>query len=256
MFPLFVILLYVWKCECNPHLIKREHAYIVTVRYLDPLPSDLKHPLWFIKYPHLVVNRGEGKFPPNVNSIESLENVGREGFVYLNFLYHHYDNLPNITIFAQYDHLMGQGECPDIKSIMEGGALPKPSDGFAFVGNGCLDDRARVFLYGYEEWGESLGVVEEHFHKFLGPGFYVKNPRFVPTALFAVSRDAVRRNPKSLYLKLARLLGSTSNPYEGHFIERAWPEIFKSTCSAGELFCCRYAEPYCIKEEVLEPLSP
>lgn len=231
------------------------HAVIIGVRYKDPLPTEFKHQLWFAKYPHLIYNRGKGEFPPIFNTIDMLENCGREGYVYLYHMYHNYDNLPNITIFAQYDHLLSERECPDITSIMTGKNLADINDGFAFVGNRCLDDRVRVFLYGYERWGKTLDDVTKQMDTMLGPGHAVTNPRYIPTAFFAVTKEAIHRNSKDFYRKTAQLLGYDENPWQGHFFERAWPEVFKSKCGQHELFCCKYVEPYCAKEEEFVQLT-
>jgi hypothetical protein len=237
------------------HNMSSYHSVIVAVRYKDPLPTEFKYPLWFSKYPHIIYNRGHGEFAPIFNTIDLLENCGREGYVYLLHLYENYDNLPEITIFAQYDHLLGEKECPDVTAIMADGKMAAINDGFAFVGNRCLDDRVRVFLYGYERWGKTNEDVKNQMDTMFGPGYAVPNPRYIPTAFFAVTREAVHRNPRDFYRKLAHLLNYDENPWQGHFIERSWPEIFKSQCGQQRLFCCKFVEPYCAKEEEFVQLT-
>lgn len=130
------------------------------------------------------------------------------------------------------------GDCPVVKAIMSGHSLHHKNDGFAFVGEGCMDMTYHEFVFGYEDYGTKLEHAHEHLANVLGPKHLVKNPRFVPTGFFAVTKDAIHRNPRSFYRDLARKLGSTNNPFEGHFLERAWPEVFLSQCSATEEFTC------------------
>jgi hypothetical protein len=214
-----------------------QHASLVTVRFEDILPEKIGHPLPYLHYPHFLYNRGIDDFPPEYNVIIELSNVGREGFIYLKHIYHHYHNLSEITIFSQYDHVMNI-DCPVVKAIMSGHTLHKKNDGFAFVGEDCMDMSYRPFVEGYEDYGTKLEDALSHIEKVLGPKYLVPNPRFVPTGFFAVTKEAIHRNPRSFYRDLARKLGSYNNPFEGHFLERAWPEVFLSKCSATEEFHC------------------
>ncbi len=63
--------------------------------------------------------------------------------------------------------------------------------------------------------------------------FTVFMPRYSPTGVFVVGKEAILRNPIHYYIKLGRLLGNETSPYWGYFFEQAWPEVFHSTCSAG-----------------------
>lgn len=230
-FSFYFFLLFPYLGWCHTH------ASIVTVRFQDPLPLTIGHPLPYQKYPHYIYNRGIDDLPEEYNVITELSNVGREGFIYLKHIYLHYDNLSDITIFAQYDHVMNT-KCPVVEAIMSGRHLHGFNDGFAFVGEGCMDMTDHEFIFGYEDYGTRLEDAYEHIEKVLGPKHLVKNPRFVPTGFFAVTRECIHRNPRSFYRDLARKLGSTNNPFEGHFLERAWPEVFLSKCSATEKFTC------------------
>jgi hypothetical protein len=50
--------------------------------------------------------------------------------------------------------------------------------------------------------------------------------------------QAIQRNPKEYYMHLARTIGQEMNPVEGHFFERAWPQVFHSRCSSEKTFHC------------------
>lgn len=228
------LLIYLNSYSCN----NLQYASIVVARYKDPLPSTLGYPLNYLKYPHYIYNKGIDDFPKEYNVIIELSNVGREGFIYLKHIYNNYYNLTNVTIFAQYDHLMGKTICPVVEAIMNGYKLTFENDGFAFVGEGCMDMTYHEFIFGYEDYGTEIQTVYEHIHSILGEKHLVKDPRFVPTGLFAVTREAIHRNPRNFYRILAQKLGADNNPFEGHFLERAWPEVFLSTCSKEKKFHC------------------
>ena len=230
---LIVFLFFLLQFDCHQH----QHASIVVVRFNDPLPSQLKHSLSYIKYPHYIYNRGIDDFPSEYNVIIELSNVGREGFIYLKHIYNHYYNLSDITIFGQYDHMMNY-ECPVVKEIMNGLHLTLENDGFAFVGEGCMDMTYHEFVFGYEDYGTEIQIAYDHIQQILGSKHLVKDPRFVPTGFFAVTKEGIHRNSRNFYRDLARKLGANNNPFEGHFLERAWPEVFLSSCSKGAEFKC------------------
>jgi len=66
----------------------------------------------------------------------------------------------------------------------------------------------------------------------------VSIPRFSMSALFAVAKHAILRNPRSYYIRLARELGTENNPFLGFFFERTWPAVFHSKCMSGKVYDC------------------
>jgi hypothetical protein len=215
----------------SPSLGDFKHSSLVVVRW----KKNTNETLPYSKYPHFLYNRGGHDVSSEYNVIDELSNVGREGFVYMKHLYQHYHNLSDITIFSQFDHLMRQF-CPTVKKILSGGHLSPQNDGFAYVGHGCMRMAPIPFEVHYRGKRED---VPNHFLNLLGPKYIVPNPRWIPSAFFAVTKEAIHRNPRTFYRDFARRLGSKNNPYEGHFLERAWPEVFLSNCSATEVFNCK-----------------
>lgn len=60
---------------------------------------------WLLSYDHLIMNRGLDNLPLQFTSQLLYENVGRESFVYLQYIIQNYDSLNSYTIFVQADWL-------------------------------------------------------------------------------------------------------------------------------------------------------
>ena len=69
---------------------------------------------WLKDYPHIIYNRGPSIIPPgsmdknasdasvhNLRTVDVLDNVGRESFIYLSHIVHRYHKLHDINIFSQ-----------------------------------------------------------------------------------------------------------------------------------------------------------
>ena len=69
------------------------------------------HLSWLKDYPHIIYNRGPAIVPPDSNAsdaslhslrtVDVLDNVGRESFIYLSHIVHRYHKLHEINIFSQ-----------------------------------------------------------------------------------------------------------------------------------------------------------
>ena len=59
-------------------------------------------------------------------------------------------------------------------------------------------------------------------------------PKFICGNFFAVTKEAILRRSRDFYIKLARILGREENPDLCNFFERAWPQVFNSTCGKTE----------------------
>mmetsp|Transcript_12064 Transcript_12064/g.12425 ORF Transcript_12064/g.12425 Transcript_12064/m.12425 type:complete len:160 (-) Transcript_12064:75-554(-) len=155
-----------------------------------------------------------------------------EFFIYLKHIFLNYHKLPEITIFGRYSHFYNDKDCSAIKSILSGAKLNIINDGFAFLGEGCIDTTVHEF-HNYQEFMGTY-LTSDHF---------VKNPRYVASSFFAVTRTAILRNPSSFYRDLARKFASED--YSLHHevpenIQKIWPEVFKSKCSADVEFNCLF----------------
>lgn len=197
-------------------------------RYNEPIG----HLDWLASVPHVIYNRGSELHDHRLNVVQHYENVGRESFLYLNYILHHYNNLSELTVFSQAVHRESEVynfTNTHFKDTIQGLSndsvrLHEQSDGFAYLLPVCYN-----FEFGVKSWGFRK---DNFFRKLLH--FEVTFPRFGPTGCFAVSRATIRRNSKDYYTQLIRSINTENNPRVGHFIERAWPEVFHSNCSASK----------------------
>jgi len=203
--------------------------FVVVARYNE----NIDHLGWLANISHIVYNRGsEIRGKPNLKTISRYENVGRESFLYLDHIINHYDNLPDLIVFTQaahretevYNFTNSHFEAT-ILGLKDGSVQLHPlSDGFAYLLPICYN-----FEFGVKTWGFRR---DNFFKKLLN--FEVAFPRFGPTGCFAVKRETILRNSKEYFSRLIRSINSENSPRVGHFIERAWPEVFHSNCSSSQ----------------------
>lgn len=214
-------------------------VHVVIARFNE----NIDHLKWLEKFPHTIYNRGDN-VPSYFHSLECLENVGRESFLYLSYIAKHYHHLSSITIFSQpsqaVKHIYNDG---DFKSDVEDLASGKKTfsvenDGFAFCIPGCTSavNEFQITDLGKKYGTEKAKLLRDGYKERLH--FPVDNPRYSGTGCFFVTREAIHRNSRQYYVNLARSMQSEQDPIEGHFLERAWAEVFHSNCSAGVKFHC------------------
>jgi len=201
--------------------------------------EDVSHLAWLSDFHHIIYNRGD-ELPPstsqNLNIITQYENVGRESFVYINHILHNYHRLADITVFSQIAHDKAAAlnyTDADFQATVRGFhnkslRFTQKNDGFVFLVPVCFN-----WQYGVKDWRFERDNYFKNLYQFEVPA-----PRFGPTGAFAITRELILRNPKSYYVSLVRTLGSENNPRIGHFMERTWPELFHSHCSAYEEYHC------------------
>eukprot|EP01038_Epipyxis_sp_PR26KG_P014648 gene14648-19679_t len=226
----------------------REHIHIVVARYLE----DISLLEWIIKYPHTVYNRG-ASLNGSAFTIEWMsENIGRESYIYLNHIIVNYHRLAHINIFIQADasssppYINSTALKENIVGLAANTIDFNPfSDGFAYIGfnRNCVGmfmsswDRTHINKINQRlriSWGWFL--LHDNYKNILNTT--IENPRFWPGAMFAVTAKAIYEKPVEYYKAiLSHLEGS--DPPLGHFLERAWPEVFSSNCSqrVNEYFC-------------------
>lgn len=215
-----------------------ERIHVVISRYQERV-DDLD---WLTKWPHTIYNRGD-LYDSNLTTVISLENVGRESFIYLSHIVKNYHQLAEINVFSQVTQSIPRYTTESFRKDVEGLAKGTKSfhpenDGFAFCIPLCkssLDRKQMTELekrFGREE-SQILKTGYKDYLNFTSP-----NPRFSATGCFFVTREVILRNSQQYYINLARLVGSESNPVAGHFLERAWPEVFHSGCSSQKRFNC------------------
>jgi hypothetical protein len=207
----------------------RRNIQVVIARYNE----NVNHLRWLSTLPHVIYNRGpEISHGLGLQVVQRYENVGRESFLYLDHILHNYDMLADLTVFSQAMHRTSDvfNFTNDhfeytVKGLRNDTTRLHPlSDGFAYLLPICYN-----FDFGVKSWG----FRRDNFFKRL-LHFEVAFPRFGPTGCFAVERETILRNSKEYYAQLIRSINSENNPRVGHFIERAWPEVFHSNCSSSK----------------------
>jgi hypothetical protein len=159
-------------------------------------------------------NKGESL--PEYREIR-LPNVGKEGHTYYTHICENYDNLADYTAFVQgnpfdpfpnlIQHLQRFMETPPTFSFEPLGTIL-----FCCNLSGCNFHQDLPLKKIYEHLFEEK---EDFAFTFYGG------------AQFIVSKEQIRKRPKSFYQKIVNLLNKEVNPIEGYVIERFHPFVFK-----------------------------
>ena len=83
----------------NDGRIPKESIRIVVARHTERI-DDL---VWLKEYTHTIYSRSDWTYSRGLHIVPLYENVGREGFIYLSHILHHYHKLEPILIFSQAD---------------------------------------------------------------------------------------------------------------------------------------------------------
>ncbi len=153
-----------------------------------------------------------------------LPNVGREAHTYLHHIVERYDDLADLTFFVQgkpFDHV------PDLHRILRRAAEGiEKVDGFRWYGF-VIDEDDRTGARLFQSWSKNPDrelLDMEGFCRALWPGPTPDCFPFYPGAHFAVTADAIRRNPRSFYAKALNL--AVDHPNGAHCFERTWDRVF------------------------------
>tara|TARA_B100000965_G_scaffold402721_1_gene429287 strand:- start:3135 stop:3845 length:711 start_codon:yes stop_codon:yes gene_type:complete len=180
-----------------------------------------------------VYNKGSQLTNSNFNKVIKLPNVGRESHTILSHIVNNYDSLDQYLIFLQ-------GKIDDLYPITfyhPKDYLPRLKKYQFSVG--------RLGMLGPLHWKDDLGIPYDkkyskkwnnfnitrsslgfrNFSKLLFPEI----PWLIATSYggcFAVSRERVLIHKKSFYEHLLYLMSQSTNPIEGHYLERLWCYMF------------------------------
>lgn len=205
-------------------LIKKKFQ-IVVARYNE----DIR---WLLPYKQIAIIYNKGLYNDIINKFETitLKNVGRESHTYLYHIINNYDNLADKTIFFQgkiddhkildiedyfgEDDFIGKFEHININK------LTNKIDHFGKYKNQYLNGGMKVCNYTPYEWLKYiLGVELDQNLNFF---------KVVWGANFAISNKLIHKKPKIFYENILRYIENSSNPEEGHFLERSWYLIFNN----------------------------
>ena len=154
----------------------------------------------------------------------NLPNIGREAHSYLHHIVNNYDDLADLTVFAQgkpFDHAY------DFHKTLR--ALANGSESvadFRWLGH-IIDTDDSIGARLFATWSKNSGderLDMNGFHRALfgcdGPPFY----NFVLGAQFAVARDLIRSRPLPFWRRALEV--STEFPDAAHCFERTWDRVF------------------------------
>lgn len=174
-----------------------------------------------------------GNIPPQIaarvydkSPASNLPNIGREAHTYLHHIVNNYDQLAELTVFAQgkpFDHAF------DFHKTLRALALQTEFENFRWLGHIIDTDDcngARLFA----SWSKNLGherLDMNGFHRALfgadGPPLY----SFRLGAQFAVRRELVRSRSLDFWQKALKV--SVEFPDAAHCFERTWDRVFGVT---------------------------
>lgn len=164
----------------------------------------------------IIYNKGDKLL--GYDNVVTLENVGREGHTYYKYIYDNYDNLSEYTVFLQgnpFDH--SPNLIKNIKKCLNDKAL---NFQFCFLSeriiscnlDGCIHYKDLPIKKIYKNL---FGEDKDNMPFIFGAG-----------AQFIVSKTSILKRPREFYLKIIQMLEYSSNPIEGHVIERFHKIIF------------------------------
>ncbi|KAI0386815.1 hypothetical protein F5Y04DRAFT_242423 [Hypomontagnella monticulosa] len=161
---------------------------------------------------------------------------GREALIYLTYLHDFYDNLPDITIFSHADespwhleHLLNSSMVFALSHLDLDQVLRRQYFNLRVSWKNACPDWINTTM----TEGESAKKEQPHMHQAFNENFPANH---VPEILagpccsqFAVTRDAVRRHPRSQYrLSIDWLVQTELEDYiSGRIWEHFWPWLFR-----------------------------
>jgi hypothetical protein len=187
---------------------------VIVARYKEPL----EHLRWLHHFPHIIYNRDHLSVPDmnDLNTIYQPINVGREGWIYADHIINHYNNLSDINIFTQtIQSCITDTQFRKYTEDLASGAMSLDSTrGFAYMGDQCLTvrsgmgsvsdvrDKYNISASAYERSQEGMREIISQILLKTNLPLQAERLRFNPTAVFAVSKEAILSNPVSYYLRL------------------------------------------------------
>lgn len=161
----------------------------------------------------------EGRWPGAI----SLPNHSRDDFAWLHHLVERYDDLAELTVFAQghpFDH------APDLHRVVRRYAQKEESPDFAWLGFlwETDDARGRPSFVTWSKNPERRELDLEGFFQALWGESAPDKVRYVGGSQFALSRRAAQRRPRDFYERAREI--SRTMPDAAHAFERTLDRIF------------------------------
>ena len=187
---------------------------LVVARYLEDLS-------WLRNIPPQITPRVYDKSPTG-----NLPNVGREAHTYLHYICENYDDLADLTVFAQgrpFDHAF------DFHKTLRALAGGETVADFRWLGHIIDTDDAngaRLFA----TWSKNNGderLDMNGFHRALFGDVGIEGPpiyTFVLGAQFVASRELIRARSLAFWRRALQI--SLEFPDAAHCYERSWDRVF------------------------------
>jgi len=216
---------------------------MVIARYNESLDWLKEDP--FVDIPHIVYNKSDNdnfhKLEKKLKRVVPLKNVGRETHSYLQHIVDNYDALADVTVF-----LPGSVDLSnkfDRSKTLVSSVRDSSATTFS-----CMrgDENIKDVLYDFSidkymsshdknktiNSDDSMKLSEirpfgKWFTANFGQDAYSTCSPW--NALFAVTREDIRRNPKEHYEKLLSQVDNHQNHESAHYFERAWETVFSAT---------------------------
>lgn len=155
----------------------------------------------------------------------SLPNVGREAHTYLHHIVSRYDDLAELTVFAQgrpFDH------APDFhKRLRDFASGAESVDDFRWLGF-LLDRDDRTGSRLFQRWSKNPEARPLDMRGFWAAVFagdpLPESFHFFGGAQFVVTRDCLLRRPRAFYANARGV--AESFPDAAHCFERTWDAVF------------------------------
>ena len=187
---------------------------------------------------YIIYNKGN----PNELSKEILshtinkENYGKDVECIFSYIIDNYNNLPEIVAFIQAEikpHYYYPSSAQFLKAVSTIGKSGI-SEGLKNNIHHAPPRHLNFSYFNLKEW-PSGNLIENYKPEYTLSKWWQDNSgeEYVPSSriffgcIFGVSKHLILRRPREFYIKLREPLLQYKNPIETHFVERAWPNIFK-----------------------------
>ena len=173
---------------------------------------------WTRQFKNVIIfNKGK---PLGLKNEIMLPNVGREGHTYYQYIYDHYDQLDDYTVFLQgnpFDH------SPDIiEQLYHNLTADLSTIHFKFLSNKVLNCHLQ-----HGDIGDQSLPLLDIYQKLFHTSRHSMEFTFGMGAQFMVSKETILKKPKEFYLQIIKMLEYHINPMEGFIIERFHSLIFE-----------------------------
>ena len=197
---------------------------------------------WLQPYYGLLAVYNKGKTGPTrlIDPVYQLPNVGRESHTFVTYILRNYHSLPEYTAFVQggiddahswirkdYGPRMISAMLKEAKESENGCSIALKA-GLDDVDWGFEFDGTRIAIEKYKKFeSRKLRTLRQFWNEILNLPIPARDEyRVYPSAFMVIRRDRIRSKSWVYYNRIEKELSYSSDPIEGHFMERSWYHIF------------------------------